>query len=314
MRKIDKLLKADSQDVDVQKLKGTDFEILKRKINGICVSLNRPSDEYDSGKTITSISKYAKLSQRIIYSEISAYVFSLSDSERGNFLTNMEMLLVESRNDEKLEEQVKEDILKIYDHVHLALYQVEHFKRDDEELKNIIGRNLEPVKERFEGKIESAYKEIYAQLIALIGIFTALAFLVFGSISALDNIFSKANEMPMLKIAIIACIWGICLINLIFVFIYFIAKLTRLDTEEKKMRYPMIAWCNLFLTTILAVCSWAYYVGGMNLTGWLRELEKSNEERIVIAGFIVIVAVFLISAIVLGVHSREKSCVGTDRE
>jgi len=314
VRKIDKLLKADSHEADAQKLKGTDFEDLKRKMRGICISLNRPSDEYDSGRTIASIGRYAKLNTRIIYSEISAYVFSLSDAEIGDFVTNIETLLIKSRNDENLPVQVRDDILKIYDHVHLALYQVEHLKRDDEELKNIIGRNLEPVKERFEGKIESAYKEIYAQLIALIGIFTALAFLVFGSISVLDNVFMKADEMPMLKIMMIACIWGICLTNLIFIFIYFVARLTKLEAGEKGTEYPVVAWCNLILITILAVCSWMYYVDGMELTGWLAKLAKSNEEWVVIAGFLVIIVVFLGSAITLGVKYRRKDERKTDGE
>ena len=42
-------------------------------------------------------------------------------------------------------------------------------------------------------------KEMNAQMITMVGIFTALAFLVFGSISSLDGIFEQ-NAIPLFKV------------------------------------------------------------------------------------------------------------------
>lgn len=296
MMKIEKLLKTDSQAKETSNLKGTEFEALKRRINGICISLNRSSEDYDVSKTLMSIEKYKRQKyNRILYSEISAYIFNLTNEQKGNFVTNLELLLVETmNNDDCVDNDTKDTILRIYDHVHLALHQIENLKRDDDDIKGLIAKNLEPVSTKFEKNLQTAYKELYAQLIALIGIFTALAFLVFGSISALDNIFSSANNMPMLKILIITSLWGICLINLIFIFIYFISKMTRLDiAEAKNIKYPIIAWCNLFLIAVFSLCSWFYYVKNMNLTNWLEQLQNNNAQAIVLSGFAVILLLIL---------------------
>ena len=69
---------------------------------------------------------------------------------------------------------------------------------------------------------ENLTKEMNEQLITLVSIFTALAFLLFGGISSLDNIFSGIDKTSILKLLMIGCIWGICLVNLIFVFLLFL--------------------------------------------------------------------------------------------
>lgn len=309
MTKIDKLLKTNSQAKKTSSFKGTEFEALKRRINGICISLNRSSEDYEVSKTVTSIRQYKQQKHnRILYSEISAYVFDLTNEQKGNFVTNLELLLVESINDEtRIDNDTMDIILRIYDHVHLALHQFENLKRDDDDIKSLISKNLEPVSMKFEKNLQETYKELYAQLIALIGIFTALAFLVFGSISSLDNIFSTANNMPMLKILIITSLWGICLINLIFIFIYFVSKMTKLDIEESRnIKYPVIAWCNLVLIAVFLLCSWFYYVKKMNLTEWLEQLQNSNKQALVLGGFAVILSLILFSAVMIMVNSKEK--------
>lgn len=309
MMKIDKLLKTDSQNKTSRSLKGTEFETLKRCINNICNSLNRSSEDYDAAKTLSSIGKYKRQKHnRILYSEISAYIFNLSDEEKGNFVTNLELLLVETMNSDNncIDNEIMDSVLRIYDHVHLALHQVESLKREDDELKSLIASNLKPVSIQFEKKVQTAYKEIYAQLIALIGIFTALAFLVFGSITALDNILGAAIHMPLLKLLIITSLWGLCLINLIFIFIYFVSKMTGLDAaESQNIKYPMIAWCNLFLITVLSLSSWFYYVKNMQLTNWFEQLQNNHAQIVVLGGFAAILLLVAISVIII-IHSSGR--------
>ena len=113
--------------------------------------------------------------------------------------------------------------------------------------------------------------------------------------------------MPMLKILIITSLWGICLINLIFVFIYFVSKMTKLDIEESRnIKYPVIAWCNLVLIAVFLLCSWFYYVKKMNLTEWLEQLQNSNKQALVLGGFAVILSLILFSAVMIMVNSKEK--------
>lgn len=299
-----KLLKMDNKNDVLQNYKGSELEKRKRRIKGICVSLNRGPEEYKTQKTIESIEKYVGKESHILYSEISIYVFGLEEEQRGNFLANVDKLLDESIINDELGKEVREAVLKIYDHVQLAVCQLESLKRNDADLKSIIGDNLEPVKDEFKKELDRGYKEIYSQLIGLIGIFTALAFLIFGSISALDNIFSTASKMSIFKVVIIAAIWGICITNLIYIFIHYVSELTGLSRKVKG-RYIIVAWSNLLLMFVLLICSWSYYVRKMKLVSWLAKYETDNARWIVTIGFLGIILVFIVLAIFIVLITRK---------
>ena len=78
------------------------FNNTKRKINGICKALSMNTQKYDPQKTVENISENITSTNkldRILYSEISNYVYSLEMSERGIFATNLEKLLLYSLDD-----------------------------------------------------------------------------------------------------------------------------------------------------------------------------------------------------------------------
>lgn len=80
------------------------FNNTKRKINGICKALTLETQKYDPQKTVDNIDSYLSSPNkldRILYSEISNYVFSLEVAGRGIFATNLEKLLLYSL-DEKI--------------------------------------------------------------------------------------------------------------------------------------------------------------------------------------------------------------------
>ena len=307
---IDKLIKTKPQSTKVPSPKGTGYEELKRRMQGICTSLNWTADEYKPQKTVDSIRKYVEKQERILYSEISGFYFSLDEEEQGNFISNVEALLVLCMEDAQYKD-IKVYALKIYDHVHLAIYQVEKLqtKRKDDELKQTIAQNLEPVKKKLEEQIESkvqvTQKEIYAQLISLIGIFTAMAFLVFGSISALDNIFNNFQTVSLCKIVIVGCVWGLCVLNLIFIFIYYVSKMTKLDLKVNS--YRTIAWSNLVLISILLTSIWINYVKHVGIGKWFNILAKNNAEVVSLSGFAVIIILAIVSIIIIAKFGRRKN-------
>ena len=110
-------------------------------------------------------------------------------------------------------------------------------------------------------------KEVNGQLISLVAIFTALSFIVFGGISSLDNIFEGVKDIPVTKLMIVGTIWCFCIMNLVFVFMFFVAKLTRLNIKSSKninanlvQKYPLIWWCDFVLISVLIFSCWAYYI------------------------------------------------------
>ena len=95
MNDFEKLKKQDNKIPPMNEtLQGQAFETAKRKITGICKSLSYPTDLYKSEYTINSINAYLGISEsfgRILYSQISNYVFDLEPNDRATFVSNLGM-------------------------------------------------------------------------------------------------------------------------------------------------------------------------------------------------------------------------------
>lgn len=88
------------------------YSVTKRKINSICMALTFETRKYNPRITVDNISSYLESTNkldRILYSEISNYVFSLEMSQRGIFATNVEKLLLYSLDEQN---HVSEDSKK----------------------------------------------------------------------------------------------------------------------------------------------------------------------------------------------------------
>lgn len=124
----------------------------------------------------------------------------------------------------------------------------------------------EKFKKRIASYKEEMSKEMNTQMITMVGIFTALAFLIFGSISSLDGIFENIN-LPLFKVLSIGLIWGLCVSNMIFVFLYCVGKMTRLNFKANQspmasifQRYPIVWWTNLLLVSLLLLSTWGWFL------------------------------------------------------
>lgn len=140
-----------------------------------------------------------------------------------------------------------------------------------------------PVQEKINDEMKTSITELSRnmseQLLTLIGIFTALAFLLFGGISSLENIFSDIQTVSLLKLVILGCIWGLCLVNLIFVFLFCVSKMTKLSfssTENRNasifQKYPIFWWTNYIIISILSVASILFYINKNNMLKWVDNI------------------------------------------
>lgn len=102
----------------------------------ICHSLSVTSKDYDANETISLINNYINQTEkldRILYSEISNFLFSVESSDKkdddlGKIITNVDKLLQTSESDRSLSNDCKSIILKIYDHSQLVVYQIANSK------------------------------------------------------------------------------------------------------------------------------------------------------------------------------------------
>jgi len=278
------------------------FSEMSNEIANICKKLANKKNSSGNNKyekqILYDIVSYIKKYDRILYSEISNSIFGLYDKnippevteeKIGNMQTNIlkvveyaygseyNKIIEEKDLDEKeLYAKAKIISLKVQDHINLAQQQCNSLKQSDEEYKEKFEKNIADFK-------ENLTKEMNEQLITLVSIFTALAFLLFGGISSLDNIFSEISTTSILKLIIIGCIWGICLVNLIFVFLFCVSKMTRLSFTSTSspeatifQKYPIFWWTNYIIISIFGISAYFYFLEENYYMEWL--LERSREE------------------------------------
>lgn len=243
------------------------LEEMQKEIDILCSVLTENSQKFDKEYFYELLEKYLNNGkQRLLYVNITNFVCNLDEETFATVQTNMEaavqFIYCKSESSDKKEvcSNTFKAALKLWDHINLARRQWQMFSIKDEQYEEIAEKKLEE-------KIPHLSKEINAQLISLIALFTALSFLIFGGISSLDNIFDGAKDFPILKIMIIGCIWSICMINLVFIFLFFVSKLTKLSIQSSEevdasliRKYPLIYWCNFIFCTILLLCGWTFLV------------------------------------------------------
>lgn len=263
-------------------------DVLQKQVNGFCTAsdmqdsildlcrlLSRKTSEgdFDCEAWVKNLEDYLSSSAgRLMYSSISNYIFNKTEQELTTFATNLDFVLhyVESKaarniEDDRWKKSFKA-VLKFYDHSNLAIQQQKLVNKKRVDLEHEVSGVLAP-------KISEITKEMTSQLVGLIGIFTALSFIVFGGISSLDSIFGAIqgtldNQTSILPVLIVAVAWSICMMNLLFGFMYFVIRITHLsktanENNEKStnmvQRYPIVFLCNYVLLALLALFSGMWF-------------------------------------------------------
>ena len=305
-------------------------EEMSERILEICEVLLTDSSKFgkkEVEETFDKIFQYIREYHRILYSQISNMVYAFNNEHTteegfnglGTMVSNIEKIVAYtetvSYKDKKLEaeqsgekktyEDVDKALIKIWDHVNLAYAQYSGLKQTDEEYKRKFDLNITSFK-------EEVIKDMNAQLLTMIGIFTALAFVVFGGISSLGSIFSNL-DIPLLKVIIIGCIWGLCLLNLIFIFLFCVGKMTGLNFKSDLdpdaniiQKYPIVWWSDLIILTILAGSLWTYYIRSENIDSGFKAWCSESPEFAVWSGYILIIAVFIIALMILVSQTWKK--------
>lgn len=290
---------------------------MTEKVNSFCQSLFIDSNEFKKEKAFNDILDYIKRYDRLLYAPISNTIYACFDEHEveeainmlGTMSSNIESVVAYTQSKEFKEIEAKEQdeeereklsdarkaILKIWDHVNLAQQQYSTLKQTNEEYRKKFDKSISPV-------IENITKDMNAQLLTMIGIFTALAFLIFGGISSLDNIFGNP-ELPLFKLMIVGTVWGICILNLVFVFMFCVGKMTKLNfksTENENasifQKYPVVWWSNLIIVSIMLLSMWGYYLTQNEVHNWFDEICKKHSILVSIFGTMLILAIIVFTA------------------
>lgn len=263
---------------------------------------------------------------RILYSEISNNIYKIiDDRDLENININLERV-----KDQIIEKKfknysnykcVEKIIIKIYDHFNLAIYQLKKLKNEDEDFKKKVGQVITPINKSNNRKIDKKFNQIDSaikieagnlknEFIGLIGMFTAMSFLVFGGLEFLGGIFSKIDDVPILKLIMIGSVWSLCISNLIYAFMFFIESMIIYKEFKNKLKYlrkyPMIIFSNYILIFIFLFSSWAYYCRKNNISNIIFKLANNYSMIYFILLVILLIGTFNFIFKKLNISSNEN--------
>lgn len=220
------------------------------------------------------------------YSVLSGYIFDNA----------VEDLHIKDKCDELtgLFEAHNEFIEKTIEDIKLAYCQKEYIKN-----------NVDKINDDIE-KIDKSKGRIYSEFVALLGIFTAIAFSIFGGLDVLSSLFSKLEfSRPVITLGFVlvtGSVTAIIIYGIIIVLMDSIYKLTNVSNHQEKTPYPISKNLNNWILIILFVM----FVVGLLL------LEQFNLSKVPVYIFAIIgiIAVIAVIAVVIKLCQCCKSKAG----
>lgn len=256
----------------------------------LCEFLATKTTRFYSSEFVQKLSEHIEKHERLLYVEITNCISDFDEGKRATLQTNIEDVVsyVYSKEYEENNEKIIKVVLKLWDHVNLVKRQLDLFTITDEHMPQVIENKMKEVS-------NNVSKKVMEQLISLIAIFTALSFLVFGGISSLDNIFIGAKDIPVLKLMIVGFIWCFCIMNLVFAFMFFVEKMTKLSIKSTDdinanlvQKYPLVFWSNFVVVFGLILSCWTYYIRRYGHSLKIDNFISKYPSVISISGFIII--------------------------
>ena len=97
-----------------------------------------------------------------------------------------------------------------------------------EELRQEQAQKINLEIEEFRSETEELKEKVndsYSQFVSILGIFSAIVLVFFGGMTAFSSIFANMQNINRFKLAFITALVGMIIFNLIFMFLYVLAKL-----------------------------------------------------------------------------------------
>lgn len=285
---------------------------MENAVVDLCSQLDHSADvKMDISAWIALLEKYiVENSNRLYYSTISNYVFQMDELRFSDFISNLGTVVDYAEhnyngNKDGRKRNLYRTIIKFHDHANLAHQQQVTFSSKKEALREDVKNEVNTI---LEPKISKITEEMTSQLVGLISIFTALSFIVFGGISSLENMVTSLQgslneQQSVLPILILAVAWALCMMNLLFGFMYFVIRITHLPKPVDKnaknaiQRYPIVFLCDYILSALLVLFGGMWFAKkngvGKNIFDFVIEQNRSTWTFwVFIALFILIFGIF----------------------
>ncbi len=239
-----KLKKSEKCD-DCQSSALSKLEYGKRKINGIMNSLKKPVAKYMPKKSIDSITDYINACSRILYSEITHCVYSLSEQERATVETNLDCLLnfvTDSNN--AISPTIVNAVTKIWDHFNLACYQMDNSQ-------SMLLKDAEKTQSTLYQRLYERFKSIEREHTTILGIFASIILAFVGGMAFSTSVLENINGVGIYRLILVILLLGFVVLNTINILLRYIFKIN--DKDIKVPIWPINAIIGA-LAAIVVVC------------------------------------------------------------
>ncbi len=225
------------------------FDSNKRNIIKICKLLKTPVNEYHSEETVEFIRKHYKETDRLLYSEITSYIYSLNDSDQTTFIVNMDGLLHYALDEEnEIPIHYQKMIMKIYDHSQLAIYQKSNVQGV---FMSSIGNTTKDMKQDI--------KSIEKEYITILGIFASIVLAFVGNFIFSSSVLQNIAKTNIYRLLLTIDLLGFFFATIILILVRFILHINNKDDAVIRFRY------------IVKVCA---TIAGATLLGWLLQVDR----------------------------------------
>lgn len=250
------LLRTSSDPQSVTQTSDDALKYSRQKIRGICFNLCLPSKNYDPSKTVSAIKNYLSekaTKERILYSEISSYVYGLSEEQQGNFGTNIENLLAYVLDDSN---NVGDDpckiAIKIYDHFQLAISQ----KNLSTEQNEIASASIVDKVEKANVAIEETtqhVKGLEKEYVTILGIFASIVLTFVGGLTFSTSVLQHINAISIYRLILTIDLIAIVLFDVICLLINFVCHI-----NNRLFKTKIVFWFNIafIIIGVLVVLAW----------------------------------------------------------
>jgi len=272
------------------------FAEMQESIKKLCKGLLINSQKFDAEKWLSELKDYIKSYDRLLYSTISNIIFELSEEQFGIFMTNLDSVVeavMQPSTTQAITGQQKKVVLKFYDHANLAHCQFVMFSNRKEEIGQIIDSKIAPA-------VTKITREMTSQLVGLVALFTALAFIVFGGITSLNGILESVQKInSTLQTVISFLLWTFAMLNFLFAFMYFVMRIVgcyhkSYSARNIVQRHPFICVCDGLLFSVILLCCGFLFAKEHGIGSFFILYLTSHEKETFWIGLIVILLIIIL--------------------
>ena len=253
------------------------FDDMKEIIAVVLKDCSIDTKNYNPQTTVEIIQNFLDspdVLDRILYSEISNYIFSLSNSKRGIFITNMDKLINYTdnfRGKGKSCDRCVKWITKLYDHAQLAIYQIENQVRRAQE---IFVESNSRTKVHFEKQIKGIEKEY----ISILGIFASIILTFVGGMTFSTSVLQNISSVSIFRLLLTVDFLALVLINTIYILIKFILVINEKNTgnPRKKGRAKQIFNITVLNCICIAIAIIILSVWATDITTFKNVISQHN--------------------------------------